>query len=269
VAQAQEVAGRHDAAVEELLTGGNTHGGVVKVGHTVRRPTGPWTPAVHALLGHLEAVGFEAAPRALGIDERGREILMFAAGRVVWPDHADLVSTDVALAEVAGLVRRFHDAVAGFPLGGEHTWSDRGSDPSGPHELLCHNDLAPWNLVHGGEGSWTFIDWDLAAPGRRAWDLAWALLGFVPLMHFSTLTEDETRHRIGVFREAYGPALFPADVLAVAAERCGHEARRIYELGARGEEPYATLLAEGHYETWAEAERHVERHMRRWSRALP
>jgi hypothetical protein len=28
--------------------------GVVCVGDTVRRPSGPWTPAVHALLTHVE-----------------------------------------------------------------------------------------------------------------------------------------------------------------------------------------------------------------------
>ena len=33
------------------LGGGNVSGGVVRIGDTVRRPAGPWTPAVHALLG--------------------------------------------------------------------------------------------------------------------------------------------------------------------------------------------------------------------------
>jgi hypothetical protein len=34
------------------LGGGNMSSGVVRVGDTVRRPAGPWTPAVHALLTH-------------------------------------------------------------------------------------------------------------------------------------------------------------------------------------------------------------------------
>ena len=41
---------------------------VTRVGDTVRRGTGPWTPAVHALLRHLEGVGFDGAPMVLGID---------------------------------------------------------------------------------------------------------------------------------------------------------------------------------------------------------
>jgi hypothetical protein len=53
------------------LDGGNMSGGVVRVGDTVRRPAGPWTPAVHALLDHLHGVGFHGAPRPLGLDDRG------------------------------------------------------------------------------------------------------------------------------------------------------------------------------------------------------
>jgi hypothetical protein len=61
--------------------GGGTLTPVVRVGDTVRRPTGRWSWAVHALLLHLEAVGFERAPRLLGIDDAGREVLSFLPGR--------------------------------------------------------------------------------------------------------------------------------------------------------------------------------------------
>src|SRR5260221_6573384 len=63
------------SGTEIPLAGGNMSSGVVRVGDTVRRPAGPWTPAVHALLAHLHAVGFDGAPRPLGVDERGREVL--------------------------------------------------------------------------------------------------------------------------------------------------------------------------------------------------
>ena len=64
------------------LAGGNMSSGVVRVGDTVRRPAGPWTPAVHALLTHLHAAGFPGAPRPLGIDEHGREVLTFIPARL-------------------------------------------------------------------------------------------------------------------------------------------------------------------------------------------
>jgi len=63
----------------EPLAGGRL-GGAVRVGNTVRRTAGPWTPAVHALLGHLQRVGFAEAPRALGVDDEGREVLTFVEG---------------------------------------------------------------------------------------------------------------------------------------------------------------------------------------------
>jgi Ser/Thr protein kinase RdoA (MazF antagonist) len=52
--------------------------------------------------------------------------------------------------------------------------------PPGREDLICHHDLAPWNLVTGAD-RWVFIDWDGAGPGSRLWDLAYAMKGFVPL----------------------------------------------------------------------------------------
>jgi hypothetical protein len=251
---------------EERLLGGNTHAAIVRVGDTVRRPTGGWTPGVHALLEHLDLKGYDGAPRLLGLDDEGREVLEFVPGSVIWPDHFALVQTDAALFEVATTIRRYHDAAAGFDFGA-FAWSDRGSDTRGPSEIVCHNDLAPWNLVCQAPGRWRFIDWDLAAPGRLAWDLAWALLSFVQLIPDSTLTEEETRHRIEVFAAGYGEPL-PTDILAVAAERCATEAARIEQDGRAGIEPYVRLLAEGHAVIWREAETHIEAHRACWESAL-
>ena len=72
--------------VDEVpLPGGNV-GGAVRVDNTVRRVAGPWTPAVHALLEHLHAAGFDAVPRVLGIDDRGREVLSYIEGETVGDD---------------------------------------------------------------------------------------------------------------------------------------------------------------------------------------
>jgi hypothetical protein len=251
---------------EERLVGGNTHEEIVRIGDTVRRPTGSWTPGVHALLRHLASVGYDGAPTLLGFDEQGREILSFVSGTVVWPGHFSLVQTDEALAQVAASIRRYHDAAADFRFD-RFAWSDRGADPRGPSEVLCHNDLAPWNLVRSERGQWTFIDWDLAAPGRLAWDLAWALLSFTPLMPHSTLTDSQTRHRLTVFCNAYGTTL-PNDLLTVAIERCAYEAELIERRGKDGVEPYARLLAEGHAAIWRSAEAHVAAQHLQWQPAL-
>ncbi len=68
-------------AAERPLAGG-FNGPVSRVGETVRRSAGPWTPTVHSLLSHLRARGFTLAPRPLGYDERGREVLSYLEGQV-------------------------------------------------------------------------------------------------------------------------------------------------------------------------------------------
>ena len=252
-----------------MLPGGNTHAAVVRVGDTVRRPTGPWTPAIHDLLHHLERRDFDGAPRVLGIDEQGRETLTFIPGDVIYPDHFDLVMSDEALEAIAQLIREYHDAVADFEPHGSHRWSDRGSDTHPGGELVCHNDLAPWNLVHTPDGGWVFIDWDLAAPGPRSWDIAWALLTIIPLMPDDELDHSLVAHRLALFRDAYGAALIDPSVIDTVEARCQREAHLISTLGRRGEPPYDRLLAEGHFEVWSSAAEYVKQHADRWKESLP
>src|SRR5487761_980068 len=182
------------------LGGGNMSSGVVRVGDTVRRPAGPWTPAVHALLTHLHDAGFRGAPRPLGIDGQGREILTFVPGTVAWPDHFDLLDDDGELRRAARLIREFHDAVTGFaPPPGAH-W--QALMPAHGNEIIAHHDLASWNLVIG-DRQWAFIDWDTAAPGTRLWDLAYAMHGFVPLSADPAFQRDDAGRRLRLIADAY------------------------------------------------------------------
>src|SRR5213593_1672940 len=103
---------------EEVALGGNLSD-AVRVGDTVRRNAGPWTPAVHSLLRHLEMVGYTGAPKALGIDSRGREVLSYLDGECGEYPLAEHLTTDEALVTVATMLRMFHDAQYGFrpPVG--------------------------------------------------------------------------------------------------------------------------------------------------------
>jgi hypothetical protein len=148
-----------------------TFSNLAKVGDTVRRSTGPWTSAVHALLRHLERAGFDGAPRVLGVDSQGREVLTFIPGHVPRAARPD-VATDRALVEVGLLLRRYHDAVSGFSLPPGIGWYG-GADPDpGASSVVCHNDLAPRNTVFRGGSPVAFLDFDLASPDRPAWDVA-------------------------------------------------------------------------------------------------
>jgi hypothetical protein len=155
---------------EHPLPGGSINT-VVRVGDTVRRP--PAGRFVHELLGFFEGSGWDGAPRFLGVDERGREILSFVDGYVAWRPSRDGVTEEASLVRVTELVREFHDLTAGTPLAGDQ-------------EVVCHNDLAPYNTVYSsGSGlrPVAFIDWDLAGSGRRIHDVAhvcWQYLGLGP-----------------------------------------------------------------------------------------
>lgn len=159
---------------ESSLPGGSVSA-VVRVGDTVRRPASTRTKFVGDLLRLLEARGWSGAPRYLGVDDEGREVLTYLDGHVAWePRQPAAVSSDESLVTVARLVREFHDLTAGTSLAGDQ-------------EVVCHNDLSPKNTVYqlsSGELRPTaFIDWDLAAPGARIHDIAhvcWQYLGLGP-----------------------------------------------------------------------------------------
>jgi hypothetical protein len=167
---------------EELLEGGVANvGGVVRVGDTVRRPVGPQTLTVHAFLRHLEAVGFDGAPRVLGFDEAGREILTFIPGEVaVPPELPAWAIRDELLVTVARLQRRLHGAASGFEPPGDAVWAP-GHLPVTHGTLVCHADICMENVVvrHGTAAA--FIDFDHAAPMDRRMDIAVACRHWVPL----------------------------------------------------------------------------------------
>lgn len=252
--------------VEVPLTGGNMNSGVVRVGDTVRRPTGPWTPAVHALLAYLHGVGFHAAPRPLGLDEQGREVLTFIPGTVTWPDHFALLHPDDRLRRVARLIRDFHDAVAGFTPPPDARW--QALIPPEGADIIAHQDLAPWNLVVN-DAQWAFIDWDSAAPGSRLWDLAYAIHGFAPLTASATYQARDPGYRLRVMADAYGlTEAQRREIVPMLARRTRSMHTFLAQQAARGNQPWTRLWREGHGDAWwADAEYTAEREDQ-WRRAL-
>ena len=234
---------------EEPLPGGNV-GVVVRVGDTVRRGTGPWTPVVHELLQYLERAGFAYAPRVLGIDDRGREILTFIAGETAGEHHpwAPWVWSDATLTQAARILREYHDAVADFRPTGVHPWR-LGTAPLTADEIVCHNDYAPYNLVWRDDRIYGVIDWDLAGPGAPAWDVAFSVWTFAPIhteSHSRQLGAPvEIERRTTLFCDAYGLDERRGFVELVH-QRMDASIRGIEEAAARGEPSFQSLLAGGH-----------------------
>ncbi|TDD95287.1 aminoglycoside phosphotransferase family protein [Jiangella asiatica] len=221
--------------VETPLPGGNV-GGARRVGDTVRRPTGPWTPAVHALLGHLRRSGLDSIPTVLGIDEQGREILTFLPGRSIEAD-TDQVS-DALLADGVRWLRRFHDAVRAFRPDGEVQWR-HGRRALGDGEIVCHNDPGAYNWIVDGDRVVGVIDWDMAGPGLPVDDLAFVAWKSLPLHR--ELPPDVVAARLRLMAEAYGDVT-PARILARVERRMGRAADSI-DAGQRRGDPGLLNLA--------------------------
>jgi hypothetical protein len=169
---------------EERLSGGNTTD-VVRVGDTVRRPVGRWTPAVHDLLAHLESVGFSGSPRVRGVDESGREVLLFEHGQVGTLTAADPLPPwfrrPAACWAVGRWIRAFQAAQDRFAPDPAKPWRRAPGTLLRAGEVIVHHDVSPYNTVRRPDGSLVIVDWDFARPGDPLEDLAWAAWRWVPL----------------------------------------------------------------------------------------
>ena len=246
----------------EILQGGNVGGPVVRVGATVHKQLTPASPSVHPFLHWLNLHRYQGAPRLYGRSPDGRyQVLEYVPGTM-----ADRLPplTETELHQVGALIRSLHDLSARYPERVEPVWEP--VIPPRFTELVCHNDLAPWNLVRGEE-RWVFIDWDAAGLGNRMEDLGYAAHGFVPLHPGGDPVRDARRLR--VLADGYGCDLLQRRDLPEATL---HKVRGMFwllEEGARtGCQPWARLHAEGHADHWGPAASYVAEHLETWRAAL-
>ncbi|MEO8105945.1 MAG: phosphotransferase [Actinomycetes bacterium] len=157
---------------EEVVLPGNT-GGAVRVGDTVRRPTGPWTPAVHALLEFLHP-RIPCVPKVFGFDDQGREVIEFLPGTVV--DFRTEALTDGQLTSLTRWTKSFHNEIAGFSHPGPWRYF-----PIAGANTVGHNDIGPFNVCFDGDELAGVFDWDMAGPSTRLGDLAFLAWTAVPL----------------------------------------------------------------------------------------
>lgn len=224
----------------EDLPGGRV-GGAVRVGDTVRRPTGPWTPAVHELLDHLAQEGVPAVPCVLGRDGAGREVLRYIPGRTMGA--APVVPADfrsqTLLGEVGGWLARFHDATRTFSVD-DRQWR-RGTLARRPTGVICHNDVSPHNVALDERGALVgVLDWDMAAPGDPLDDVAFAAWQFV-LRHGASLEDEAAGLR--ALASAYGTD--PARVLDRVGPRLRGAVRFMRRGAQAGDEGLRRLLTTG------------------------
>jgi aminoglycoside phosphotransferase (APT) family kinase protein len=197
----------------ELLTGDGVTEGIVRIGDTVRRPLRPFSLTVQAYLAHLRGAGFTGAPLPLGVDEQGREVLSFVPGQVHRHPLPPEAAGDDVLVALARLIRALHEASAGWVPPPDAVW---GGTPANQGritertELVSHRDYATGNVVFRDGLPAALIDFDLARPTTRLYDIANALWFWAPLKWGDprdrppALAGAGIPHRVAVFADAYG-----------------------------------------------------------------
>jgi Phosphotransferase enzyme family len=234
-------------AQDTVMPGGRT-AGAIRSGDTVVRPGGSWTPAVHAVLRHLEAVGFDGAPRVVGYDTQGREVVTYLPGRAVgdqlpWPAW---IHTDAALIQVGEWLRRLHDSTATFTPPQGLTWFAGQSWQ--PGLIIGHHDAGPYNVVWQDDSLVGFVDWDTAGPSSRELDLAFTALSWVPLYPRHVVEPqgftafDDRSRRLHLLLDAYHYAGDRAALGATVARRARVNAAAIQRLAATGNPNYRAIL---------------------------
>ncbi|HEX7995542.1 MAG TPA: phosphotransferase [Streptosporangiaceae bacterium] len=218
---------------EVRLPGGNV-GGAVRIGDTVRRQLGVWTPAVHALLEYLDG-RIAGIPRVLGQDEQGREVLSYLPGHVVDVDTELL--TDGQLVSLLTWTREYHEVVAEFSHPGPWRFF-----PVPEPTLICHNDIAPYNACFAGDKLAGVFDWDLAGPSTPLFELAFIAWNCVPL--WRDIGADVASERLGLIAASYRD-IPPSQILRAVPDRIQLMLDWIPAAAAAGDEGMVNLMAAG------------------------
>ena len=246
----------------EPLIGDGVTPGIVRIGDTVRRPARPFTRTVQAYLAHLHQAGFTAAPVPLGIDGQGREILSFVPGDIPREPLPAETARDDVLVALARLIRALHEASAGWTPPPGAVWGGIPGTAAlppvdGEPELVSHRDYCPGNVVFRAGLPAALIDFDLAKPTTRLYDIANALWWWAPLRdprdRAPAFTSLDIPHRAAVFADAYGMTAQQRQDLVPLMIRIAHRYhitaraaagadpvfRRLWEQGAKDELPRA------------------------------
>jgi hypothetical protein len=209
---------------ETELPAGDVTVGVVRIGDTVRRPRQDSSERVAAYLRHLEDVGFDGAPRYLGVDAKGRDVLTFLPGDVPGAPVEAWAATAGVLPGVARLVRRLHEASVGFELAPRAAVAGRPQPLFPPDEprLVAQRDVTPQNTVFRDGAACGLIDFDLSDWTTRSVDLANTAMHWVPMCdpvdRAPAYAGIDVAARLRLLLDGYGRDAVSAEQFLAAAE---------------------------------------------------
>lgn len=167
------------------------------------------------------------------------------------------------LQRVGALVRSIHDASASFTPAAEAGWETLLPPPA--TDLICRDDLAPWNLLLGER--WVFIDWDGAGPSTRVWDLAYAAQTFT--LNDPGQDPAQAATRLAAFVDGYRAGhVLRAQLPRAMAQRTAAMFDLLESSHRAGRQPWGTMFVEGHGQHWRAVSEYVDQHQAVWTAAL-
>ena len=223
----------------------------VRVGGTVRRPSRRWSHQTARLLRHLESTGFDGAPKWLGVDATGRDVLTYIHGQCgflpqIWNDHTPLAA--------GRLLRTYHDATRTMDFHADAAWQVIYPDKR-RHQVICHNDFAPYNLIFDGREPFAIIDFDMAGPGPALRDVAMGVYWFAPLSFGGAMRERSQadvaagHRRLRRFCTGYGIEP-PPGLMPMVLEWLDFMGNFPEQQVAAGREEYRAMIDQGQVDHW-------------------
>ncbi|HZC73997.1 MAG TPA: hypothetical protein VE442_25140 [Jatrophihabitans sp.] len=206
------------------LPAGDVTVGVVRIGDTVRRPHQDSGERVAGYLRHVEAAGFDGAPRYLGVDAQGRDVLTYLDGEVPGSPVEPWAAQDAVLPGVARLLRRLHDASDGYAASPRPVDPGRPQPrfPEGEPRIFAQRDVTPQNTVFRDGEAWGLVDFDLSDWTTRSIDLANTAMHWVPMCDPAdrepVYASVDVAERLKLMLDAYGRDHFSAAKFLHAAQ---------------------------------------------------
>lgn len=165
---------------EEVLIGGNVFN-VYCLGDIVWWELKLDSYKFYKLLKYLENKGFSYVLKFLGIDEKGREVLLFIEGEVGNYFLKKYMWFDDVLIEIGKMFCFYYDLVSDFLF--DDSWK-LIDNIFKLFEILCYNDFVIYNIIFKYERLVGIIDFDVVGFGLRIWDIVYIFYMCVFLSRF-------------------------------------------------------------------------------------
>ena len=262
--------------MEYELAGGNMSI-VTTDGSIVFKESSPQSDTIKRLLNHLEDKGITFVPKAYGFDDKGRQMLSFMEGTTVddYPFSSKLEDKITIVSKIANMTRVYHDGTLDFQVKKADNWFLRYNGVL-EKEIIAHNDIAPYNVTFIGNSPSGIIDFDVACPAPRIWDIVYALYRFVPLSkevydveignyreYDKSKDANERKTLINVFLDAYGMDL-KNKIEATLIQRLSALVNLFDEQSEKGNEAFIKMKEDGHQAFYVKEIEFIKEHYQDW-----